>query len=295
MQTAVAGFEASDGSESSQLTMPWRRRTSDISGNVTKWALFSNDTLTLGDFAVTPGIRFDHDSVCGNYVSPSLGTTYQLSEHSIARVSIAKGFTRPTFAMTSGGGVFWMSNPGLTAEQGWSYQAGVESAVFDRVNVKGTLFRHDIDNAISNDPDSTVGKYVNVGKIVRQGYEVSAESAPVFNTSLKVSNSFVHIRPDAPFRTTNNYSYQAGIKYDDRKSWLGQLTGTYIRWDLPEGTGRDGYFVWDANLNRRFDIGNDRSAELFFTVHNLFAAPYTTLTSQVNPGRWVEGGVKWRY
>ncbi|HJV36020.1 TonB-dependent receptor [Geomonas sp.] len=295
IQTAVAGFEASDGSETNDILMPWRKRTSDVSAGGTRWALFSNDTVTLGNFAITPGIRFDHDSVSGNYVSPSLGTTYQFSEHSIARVSIAKGFTRPTFAMTSGGGVFWLANPGLTAEQGWSYQGGVESSVLERVNLKGTLFRHDIDKAISDDPDRTTGKYINVGKIVRQGYEVSAESAPLYNTSLKLSNSYVHISPDAPFRTINNYSYQVGVKYDDRKAWLGQLTGTYLKWDLADGVGRDGYFVWDANLNRRFSLGNDRSAELFFNVHNIFAAPYTTLVSQVNPGRWVEGGVKLRF
>jgi len=295
IHAAVLGAEASHGGNDQNIEIPWRSLASQISSNVDKWAIFANDSLTLGSFAVTPGIRYDHNSISGDFVSPSVGATYEFGEHSIARASVARGFTYPPFVMTSGGGTFWQANPGVSAEQGWSYQAGMESAVMDRFNLKGTLFRHDISNAISDSPDPTLGKYINVGKVVREGYEVSAESAPIYNTGVKISHAYVHIDPDSPFSSRDNYSYQIAIKYDDRKSWLAQLLGTYIWWDLPSGTGDYNHFVWDANVNRKFQLTAQTTLEAFFSIHNIFDVEYTTLLSQPNPGRWVEGGLKYRF
>lgn len=295
IHTAVLGAEAIHGENDQNIEVPWRSLASQVSSGVDKQAIFANDTLTLGSFAVTPGIRYDHNSISGEFISPSVGATYEFSEHSIARASVARGFTYPPFSMTSGGGAFWQANPGLSAERGWSYQAGVESAVMDRFNLKGTLFLHDISNAISDNPDPVQGKYVNVGKIVREGYEVSAESAPIYNTSAKLAYAYVHIDPDSPFSSRDNYSYQVAIKYDDRKFWLAQLLGTYIWWDLPGGTGDYNNFVWDAHLNRKFKLSAQTTLEAFFSVHNIFDAGYTTLLSQPNPGRWVEGGLKYRF
>ena len=293
IHAAVLGAEASHGDSDQNIEIPWRSLASQVSSDVDKWAVFANDTLTLGSFAVTPGIRYDHNSISGDFVSPSLGATYQFGVHSIARASVARGFTYPPFGMTSGGGAFWQANPGLSAEHGWSYQAGVESALMNRFNLKATLFRHDTSNAISDSPDPTSGKYVNVGRILREGYEVSAESAPIYNTSVKLANAYVHIDPDSPFSSTDRYSYQVAIKYDDRKSWLAQLMGTYIWWDLPAGDYN--HFVWDGNVNRKFQLTAETTLEAFFSVHNIFDVEYTTLLSQPNPGRWVEGGLKYRF
>ncbi|MBJ6725008.1 TonB-dependent receptor plug domain-containing protein [Geomesophilobacter sediminis] len=272
-------------------------RQAYVYSELNKWAIFTNDTISLGSFSVTPGIRLDHNSISGTFVSPSVGGTYQPTEHSMVRASVARGFTYPPFSMTSGSDPFSLPNPSLRAEQGWSYQAGAESVVGDRVNLKATVFRHDINNAISDDPDPATLMNKNVGKLVRQGYELAAETVPFFNTSLKVAHSFVHIDPSAPATSRDNYSYLIGIKYDDRKAWLAQVFGSYIWWDMPAAAGPGDYntFVWDANINRKFSLSETFSLEMFLNLHNIFNSGYTTSISQANTGRWVEGGVKFRF
>lgn len=50
---------------------------------ISKWALFINDTISIGDLSVTPGIRYDKDSIAVNFLSPSLGmTTDSMMKHS---------------------------------------------------------------------------------------------------------------------------------------------------------------------------------------------------------------------
>ena len=76
-----------------------------------KWALFLNDTLTLGDFSLTPGLRYDHTSTNGDFWSPSMGVTFSPMESTVLRAYVARGFSIPPLASTFGDGFFIASNP----------------------------------------------------------------------------------------------------------------------------------------------------------------------------------------
>jgi vitamin B12 transporter len=266
-----------------------------------KWALYANDTIAVEKLALTPGIRLDHNNVSGSFVSPSLGATYELSEHVIARASVARGFTSPPLSDSVGGGLHMVPNPALSAEYGWSYQAGLESAVMDYLNLRGNLFRHDTKNElvmVQFDSSNLINR--NTGSVVRQGYELEAESVPVYNVSLKGAHAFVHIDADSQPEPTVNYSYQVGIKYDDRQSLLAQLAGTYIWWDLPAGpnpslNAQYKTFIWDLNLNKKFHTSETTSVDAFMNVHNLFNGAQYTVFAYPNPGRWVEGGLRFSF
>jgi vitamin B12 transporter len=268
-----------------------------VSPDLFKWAVFANDTLDFGKLAITPGIRYDHNNISGSFVSPSIGATYELAEHTIARASVARGFTFPPLSYTSVGGYSYRPNPALTAEYGWSYQVGLESGITDYLNAKVTLFRHDTQNAIiidATDPRKKI--MLNDGDVTRQGYELEAESVPVYNLSLKAGHAYVH--KDATFASDwkVNYSILAGIKYDDRKSLMAQLTGYYIWWNLPaDYHAKYNNFIWDLNLNKKFFINATTATEVFLTVHNLFSGANYQLNSLPNAGRWVEGGLRFRF
>ena len=266
--------------------------------NVNKFGLFANDTVTLGKFAVTPGIRLDQNNVSGSFVSPSLGATYEFGEHTIARASVARGFTSPPLGYTAGGGFFVNPSPGLKPETVMSYQVGIESAVMDRLNAKATLFRHDSDDELVIVPVPTQRPFkvaVNQGKVIRQGYELDLETVPVYNVSLKAANSFVHIASSSP-QAMVNYSYQIGIKYDDRKSIVAQLFGNYVWWnqDASQGAKYD-TFIWDATVTKKFMLSKDTTIAAFLSVHNIFSGAYYTVASTPNPGRWLEGGFRFAF
>lgn len=296
MHTAVLGAELSYGSLDQISILGPTAAPVPNSSMMNKWAIFGNDTIVINKLAITPGIRFDHVNLSGSFISPSLGATYEFGEHVIARASGARGFSSPSLSALTGGGFLTVPNGSLSAEYGWSYQAGLESALMDYLNLKGTLFRHDISHEIV--PDST-NTYHNSGAGVRQGYELQVECAPIYNFSLKAAHSFVHIKDSALTPTKSvNYSYQVGIKYDDRKSVSGQLAGTYIWWDLP-GSSAPGAkydsFIWDLNLNKKFHVSEATSVDAFLNVHNLFNGSLYTLYAYPNPSRWFEGGLRFNF
>ncbi|HEU0265806.1 MAG TPA: TonB-dependent receptor, partial [Geobacterales bacterium] len=111
---------------------------------VEQYAFFANDSMLFGPLSVTPGIRFDHTSTSGDFVSPSLGLTWGVAEQSVFRLAVARGFTSPPLSAIYGDGVTIPANPGLKAERVWSYQGGVETSIIPYLWLKGTIFRHDI-------------------------------------------------------------------------------------------------------------------------------------------------------
>ena len=60
-----------------------------------KWAIFLNDSVTLGDFSLTPGLRYDHTSTNGDFWSPSMGVTFAPWESTVLRAYVARGFSTP--------------------------------------------------------------------------------------------------------------------------------------------------------------------------------------------------------
>ncbi|TWJ13656.1 TonB-dependent receptor [Geobacter argillaceus] len=297
-QSAVVGVDASRGiTDQTNIYGPFLQgrgapASESFSPSITKWALFANDTLSYGRLAVTPGVRLDHNNVSGYFFSPSLGLAYELGERTVARASVARGFTSPPLGWTSIGGIFTTPNPSLGAERVWSYQVGLESGVTDYLNLKGTLFRHDMTDEISTD----VTPPANIGSVTRQGFELEAETAPFHNLTLRAAHAYVNIDRHSDPEALVQYSYQTGIKYDDRQSFMAHLSGTYIWWNLPASRlAKYNTFIWDANLSKRFSVAGTTGTELFLTVHNLFASSNYTMAVYPNPGRWFEGGVRVRF
>ena len=112
------------------------------------WAIFFNDTITIGHWSITPGIRYDHNSISDDFISPSIGVTYGWSEKTLIRMTCARGFNTPTLSILSGGGLFLDPNPDLDPEEVWSYQAGVETAAIPYCWLRVNLFYHDQDKAL---------------------------------------------------------------------------------------------------------------------------------------------------
>ena len=272
-----------------------------INSRIDKWGLFANDTVEFGPLSVTPGIRLDHNSFTGYVVSPSLGLTWELGEHTVARASAARGFTSPPLSYLAGGGPYLAPNNALRAEYGWSYQVGLESGLANLVNLKGTLFRNDTTKAIIQIPAtaSTLAVFVNQGDDTRQGYELEAESVPFHNLSLKLGHAYMHSKSDMLVGTTNNfdnYSWLVGIKYDDRRSFTALLSGSYVYWDVDSAqSAQYKTFIWDLSATKKFRTSEKTALETFLTIHNLFSGSHYTLSIYPNPPRWVEGGLRFKF
>lgn len=266
-----------------------------VSPDNIKWALYANDTIAWDKWSVTPGIRYDHESVTGSFVSPSLGITYALNNDTILRGTIARGFSIPSLSWTSGGGLFLKPNPYLEPEKVWSYQAGVESA-FSWIWVKANVFFHDMRNSIIKE-HLAGGTYINDGKVKRKGFEIEAETSSVYNFSLKSGISYVDIDAHdiSASDPSNMYTYVIGVKYHNG-TLSGQLFGYYNWYDQSYLIGADyNDFIWDLDISKEIHVDKRSDMKLFVAAHNLFNGSQYPYIEDINPRRWVEAGIKFRF
>ena len=306
--TAVLGIDISDGNLYQTLRagpslQSWGvPETSGSTPGIEKWAVFANDTITIGKLSITPGIRHDHNNVSGNFTSPSIGATYKLGNYTILRASVAKGFTSPPLSFTSGGGLFFDPNSSLKPEKVWSYQAGVESWAAEYLRVTATFFHHDMKDALVKElyaagPPTYYDLYFNKGNIKRDGLEIDIKTIPFYNISLKTGFAYVHKRLYLEEATSeDNYAYNLTVNYNDNKSFSAQLAGNYIWWDrVDEDMAEYDKFIWDLNLNKKIYSTEKINSEIFLAARNIFNGSHYTFGDRKNPKRWIETGLRLRF
>jgi vitamin B12 transporter len=304
IHTAVLGMDISHGSLDQTLDAGQFVQSQDVPARsaanpeIDKWAVFANDTVNLGTLSITPGIRYDHNSISGPFLSPSFGAAYKLSEHAILRASIARGFSMPPLSWTSGGALFLDPNPSLKPEKVWSYQLGVETSLLKYLWAKATLFYHDLRDTLVLQPMSFPANnlFINDGSARRRGIELEAETAPYHNISLKAGFAYVNSDSSSQTDGKNIYEYNLGIKYDERKSFTAQLFGHYVWWDLSTAAvAKYNDFLWDLDLRRRIYARERTSIELFASAHNIFNGSQYTFGDEKSPKRWAEAGLTVRF
>jgi vitamin B12 transporter len=202
-----------------------------------KWAIYTNDTIIWDKLSITPGIRYDNTDINGDFTSPSLGVTYNLSDNTVLRAYIARGFSIPSLFSTFGDNVDYRCNPDLEVEKVWSYQLGAETGALKYLWLKVSAFRHDIKDAIVDEiisEDPVLFTKVNKGKERRQGMEIEMKTIPVHNATLIAGATFIHTRDMNTGETVRNvprYTYDIALKYDDEKSFKALFKGHYIWWN----------------------------------------------------------------
>ncbi len=269
--------------------------------DIDKWAIYANDTMVFNRLSVTPGIRYDYNSITSSFVSPSLGLTFRLDGKTILRASAARGFTIPPLSFTSGGGLFLDPNPSLDLEKVWSYQAGVESKALKYLWVKATLFFHDQKKAIQREraalgPPAFNDIYINKGKTRRQGMELELETISMYNMTFQGGYSYVNIKPSNMAGASDIYSYNIGVRYDDGNSFKAQVFGHYVWWDFDKSYNADyNDFIWDITLFRKIYARKTTSAEIFFTARNIFNGSQYNVGEHKNPRRWMEIGMRFGF
>lgn len=269
------------------------RSESDIDGTINHdetWALFANDTITLGAFTLIPGLRYDHFSLTeDDALSPSLGATWRWSDVTLLRAAIATGFRRPYIS----DGV---SNPDLTPEEITSYQLGLESSACPLLRLKATLFTSRTEDLWYYDADWTT---LNGGDMDSYGYELELASEPWRHLSGKASFTWAYndYDRDVPRTSGEQYTTKLTLLYDNPALVTAELFGIHTWWS-ENHVFLDGDYdtmVWDLSLNRRFSLSEKTAVTLFATAHNLFDGRYYSNPFYENPHRWVEAGLRFHF
>ena len=240
---------------------------------------YLNDTFTVGAFAITPSARYDRTGFGGNRFSPSFGVTYALSENSVLR-----GYTARGFSLTS-------LNRADATEKVWTSQIGIESGDVPYLWLKGTLFRNDTWDVISN----IQGTIVNQRQL-KQGGEFELRTVPFLDTSLSAGYTFIHAtdgESGAVLDSIPKHTLKLALRYRDSDNLQGELIGHYIDWNSP--TGKYGPILWDLHLSKTFEYAEYGSVELFGSLRNMFDGKQYLTSFYQNAGRWAEVGVRCRF
>lgn len=245
---------------------------SPFSRRVDRWGVFLNDTVTIGPFAVTPGVRLDHTQTAGDQFSPALGATWQLTDKTLLRAYTAQGYGLNVLGPTD--------TPSIKI---WTTQLGTESKAVPYLWLKGTLFR----NLTWNDV---------VGQQLALGTELEARTTPVYHTSLSAGYTFTSTtKAGYEVNDLARHTVQLALRYDDN-TYRGVLTGRHIFWNSdPSEVGSYSGLIWDLHLGATLYRHEDRSLEIFFSGRNLFnGSQYISNITPSTP-RWYEGGMRVRF
>ena len=259
--------------------------TLQLDKNFNRYGSYANGTLSFGNLTILPGIRYDRVDADHNEVSYTFGTTYRLTEKSVLRAYFAQGYSRSLDVVNN-----------VAPQKGWTVQTGIETGDVPYVWFKGTLFYNDTWNM----PDSINGTGYLTSSQIRQGFEIEGRTVPLYGFSVTAGYTLVDLRDKETrirIKRIPGDLVKLGITYDN-PAWgfHGILTGNYVWWDSPpERRSEDRNFLWNLHLTQKLLPNNGSTPELFLTVWNLFNSSQYQEYQYPNAGRWLEGGVRFKF
>ncbi len=265
----------------------WMRSTDSVvhvdtlNRKTDRWGFYLNDTLTVGNFSFSPGVRLDLTGTSGDQLSPSFGITWQLTDTTLLRAYTARGYSLPAFLLDR------------TSEKVWTSQIGFESTTIPYLWLKGTLFRNDTWDIVSYDSFSNS---FNHERHLKQGFEVEAKTSALFNTSLSAGYDYIDARNTSTHQIVQDiprHTLQLGVQYDDRQYLKGVLNGRHIWWNAADyHNGSYQGLIWDLHLTATPFGRKQHAPELFFSIRNIFNGSQYLDEFFKNTGRWIEGGMR---
>ncbi|MDY6988358.1 MAG: TonB-dependent receptor [Thermodesulfobacteriota bacterium] len=255
------------------------------------WALYANDTLSLGDVSLNVGLRYDEHSDFGSELSPSAGLVYRiLGDRARIRGQVSKGFSAPP-AVWRDMPVY--GNEDLKPEVAINYQGGVEASPFPFLRLALNFFRATVDDLIRYDWDAEM--FENIAEVTRKGIEGSISASFDFGLSLSFGGSYVKVvdkTTDKVIRDIPPRLYNVSVSYaNDRMTH--SVVGNYVYHHSSYPETKDKVFIFDYLLKLKLS-SPDRFGDLtlFAAVYNLGNSNYLYREVWPQPGRWIEGGIR---
>ena len=197
-------------------------------------AFYVHDTITMGDWVVTPGIRFEDieltrreftggsDRVLDptknrdNSVTallPSLGALYQVNDSLSLLAGAHSGFGSPT------------SKEGTQEEESINYELGGRYQS-NELSVELIAFMNDYDNLVgectasSGGSDCTIGDTFNGGAAMIKGVEFSLNNRFDLGPSVSMPIAFVYTYSDAQFDSTFDSEFFGNVSAGDNIPYI---------------------------------------------------------------------------
>ncbi|WP_264293830.1 FepA family TonB-dependent siderophore receptor [Diaphorobacter aerolatus] len=267
---------SSSGDDISRLTGSGGQRTGKADAQT--WAIYVEDNFEpLKSLIVTPGLRFDHHSQSGNNWSPSLNTTYHLSEQWSVKGGVARAFKAPNLYQTNsnylyytrgngcplnspsiGGGCYIRGNPDLHAETSVNKELGLAFNGGEGLDASLSYFQNDYRNKIyaemNDNAPTVIGRtkvfqWMNASRAVVRGVEGNL-TLPLLGKrgdTLKWINNFTYMiknhnkATQQPLSVIPEYTVNSTLDWRVTPQWSTQLYATFYGRQKPRTIGSGGY------------------------------------------------------
>ena len=172
----------------------------------TNIGVFVQEKMTFSDrLTLTAGLRYDYYSIKGTFmegnVNPKIAAVYQCSPKVSVRSLLARAFRNPSISerytkFEQGGGLKFTTSPLLRAEK-LTLSAEVGTKInLNQIRFDVALYYNNYKDLIYYEqrqtPDgSLLFEVVNLNKAILQGFEVSAEYAPIKEISIQAGYTYL--------------------------------------------------------------------------------------------------------
>lgn len=300
-------------------------KTSGESGRL--HSLYVEDKIGLGNFSITPGIRYDHykstNPINGSQTydrfSKALEVAYQFDNGLKAYASYADLFRAPdtmnamflSYPMHPQQGKNVDAETGHTKEIGLSYQTNGLLGD-DSLSLQAKYFRSDYDNIISVSAPGSQWLRQNIGAGRITGFEANARYRyENLRTSIGYSKADIDLYNGISANNTA-IGRDMGAKWNLSLAYDFANTGISAQWDTifqrrykSANLEKPGYAVSDVSVHWKPQSGSLKGLETSFGVYNVFNKFYVSQSARqqdpFNPltdyemGRNVKATVSYRF
>ncbi len=267
-------------------TLGGTNRSEKVAGAYVEYTWLPSDEITL-----QTGLRYDHNSVYGGFITPRLHLRYQFAEGSTLRFAAGSGrrtsnpIAENSFLLASNRTFNIDSN--LKQEKAWNYGASVTqyfNLFGQNFTASADFYRTEFQNQVIVDVDQDINQvnFYNLdGQSFANNYQVELKFEPINRLDVTTAIRFSDVKADinnefqkVPY--VNRYKGLVNLSYSTNMNiWQFDFT-TQINGDMriPSTAGNPAeyqrrekspaYAVMNAQITKRFKIW-----ETYFGVENL--------------------------
>jgi vitamin B12 transporter len=273
------------------------QRTLNYSDTINQLGLFARYQADFTPrFSANLGVRQDfNDLADGSFTSFSVGTRVKITDTTNFRANFARNFRVPTL-----GDLFFapFNNPDLGPESGLSFDVGIDQQLGDRGLFRFTLYRNDIQDAISFDlatfTPQNIGRVESIGIETEVNYQLFDDWFVFANYTWNNPTIRSGPNPDnegnlLPF--THADTWNVGLSYENPQGWYGALFLNSV----------SNFFVDRANeeslsgrttLDFKLRVPITHALALNASVNNIFDTQYEEFPGFPGVGRNFQVGVR---
>jgi iron complex outermembrane receptor protein len=257
-------------------------------------SVFFDDTQDLVP-ALSWGVsgRFDTYDGFGEVYTGSLNFRYHLRPDVDMIIGVSRSMRIPSFTELYYNDPTTIGDPGLSSEEAFSYQSGVDYKK-EHFSAGAMLFlrqEHDFIDWVKTSSSQEKWKVENIleSDVVGVEHYLRAD----INRYLSWDSNYAYTSKRID---THGYSYKYGPNYSRH------IVNSTFNFNLPFGQqsiclsykqkpARDGWVLVSAHLRCRLS----ELCKIFLTITNLLNSKYQEIEGIDQPGRWVEGGIRFTW